>query len=282
MVNTELCKEDRYGSRKWDDTDKCRAEVNSCLKGLQSENMLTKDQVTALKMITPRAPTARPTLKAHKDPLKIRLIINTRGSATYKIAKEVAKQIKPLTEEVRSFIKDSGSFVETVKDLEISDEEHIISFDVEEMYTSLPKGDVLRVLKEQIQRQDFRPDIEKPALIRLAEMSVQHMHFRYGNNFFVQKDGLFIGSPASPAFAEIYLQALERNHVYKMVNSPRLWLRKVDDTFVITKHDPQQMLKELNSIHPQVKFTLEQEKEGKLAFLDCLIEREEKHLNIKI
>ena len=59
------------------------------------------------------------------------------------------------------------------------------------------------------------------------------------------------------AFAEIYLQALERNHVYKMVNSPRLWLRKVDDTFVITKHDPQQMLEELNSIHPQLKFTSE-------------------------
>ena len=53
----------------------------------------------------------RPTLKAHKTPLKVRLIINTQGAAFYKIVKFINKEIKELTTSGKSFIKDSATFV---------------------------------------------------------------------------------------------------------------------------------------------------------------------------
>ena len=49
-----------------------------------------------------------------------------------------------------------------------------------------------------------------------------------------QADGLFIGSPASPAYAELFVQRIEEHHVYQMIHAPRIWLRKVDDTFTIS------------------------------------------------
>ena len=66
-----------------------------------------------------------------------------------------------------------------------------------------------------------------------------------------------------------------------MLNPPKLWLRKVDDTFVITNEEPKEMLEYLNSIHPKIKFSVEEPKDNKLPFLDCEIKRN-KHGKIDI
>ena len=94
---------------------------------------------------------------------------------------------------------------------------------------------------------------------------------------------LFFGSPASPTFAELYIQKLEEDYVYKLHHLPRLWMRKVDDTFTISKHSMQDTLNELNAINNKVKFTAEEEDNGKIPFLDCFISREETgDLNMKV
>ena len=67
-----------------------------------------------------------------------------------------------------------------------------------------------------------------------------------------------------------------------MIHAPRLWLRKVDDTFTITKSNIEDTLMELNKIHPKIEFTAEQEEEGKIAFLDCTIYRNENKLETKV
>ena len=100
------------------------------------------------------------------------------------------------------------------------------------------------------------------------------MSFSCNGQYFDQKDGLFIGSPTSPAFAELYMQRVEEIHVYRMIHTPRLWLRKVDDTFVITKYDKRETLDELNKFNCKVQFTYESTTNNTLPFLDCLIKRD--------
>ena len=60
---------------------------------------------------------------------------------------------------------------------------------------------------------------------------------------------------------------------YKMIHAPRIWLRKVDDTFAISAHNTELILKELNAIHKDVQFTAEEELNLEIPFLDCLIKR---------
>ena len=59
-----------------------------------------------------------------------------------------------------------------------------------------------------------------------------------------------------------------------MLHAPRLWLRKVDDTFTISEHNVNDTLKELNDIHSAITFTAEEEANEQLPFLDCLIKIE--------
>ena len=189
----------------------------------------------------------------------------------YKIGKLLSKELRPLTTSGKSFIKDSKSFVENIKNEKLNDDEQFVSFDIKDMYPSLPKYDILTEIRNRINDNSFSTNINKSALIELAILSLEFMSFTIDQKYYNQKQGLFIGAPTSPCFAEIYIQKVEENHIYTMLNPPRLWYRKVDDTFAITSNDPTDTLQKLNNIDENIEFTMENPTEGSLQFLDCLI-----------
>ena len=169
------------------------------------------------------------------------------------------------------------------KEINIEKDEKIISFDIEDMYPTLPRADVIKEVERRILDDDFKTKVNKDALIRLAKLSMSYMSFKISNNYYEQAEGLFIGSPASPCFAEIFIQRIEETSIYKMVNAPRIWLRKVDDTFTVSKYKKEETIAELNKIHGKIKFTAEEECDGTLPFLDCLIFRnDENRLGTKV
>ena len=188
-------------------------------------------------------------MKIHKDPLKIRLIINTQNSPIYKIAKKISKELRPLIRSGKGYIKDTEQFDGKIRNAKLEEDETMISFDISDMHPSLSKQDVITEVVRRINGENFKPSMNKKALIELVIISVEFMSFSCNGQYFDQKDGLFIGPPTSPAFAELYIQRVEEIHVYRMIHTPRLWLRKVDDTFVITKYDKIETLDELNKFN---------------------------------
>ena len=63
---------------------------------------------------------------------------------------------------------------------------------------------------------------------------------------------------------------------FLLIHIPNLWIRYVDDVFAIWPHGDQalnEFLTHLNSQHPAIQFTMEKEKDQKIAFLDVQIER---------
>ena len=80
-----------------------------------------------------------------------------------------------------------------------------------------------------------------------------------------------MGSPVSPLVADLFLQEIETVALRSFVDPPRLWLRYVDDTFVIIKTNQVEAFhKFLNQQCDQIKFTVECENDQRsLHFLDC-------------
>jgi hypothetical protein len=72
------------------------------------------------------------------------------------------------------------------------------------------------------------------------------------------------------------MEHFEKQVISSAAKKPTRWYRYVDDTFVVWPHgkdELQTFLKHLNSIHQNIAFTMEVEKQGTLPFLDVLVKR---------
>ena len=94
-----------------------------------------------------------------------------------------------------------------------------------------------------------------------------------GNDVYRQEEGLAMGSPLSSVMANIYMEYFEDMALNSAPLRPTMWLRYVDDTFILWPHqeDVQVLLEHVNTIRPSIQFTMEKEKDNQLAFLDILI-----------
>ena len=80
--------------------------------------------------------------------------------------------------------------------------------------------------------------------------------------------------PASSTTVEIYMQAYERTAITTSLNPPKVWERFADDVFSILKRTPlENFFHHINNLHQNIKFTMKEESNGELAFLDTLLKR---------
>lgn len=87
-----------------------------------------------------------------------------------------------------------------------------------------------------------------------------------------------MGSPLSPVIANLFMEDFEEKALRTATLKPKLWLRYVDDTFVIWTHGKDRLtefLNHLNNIHEKIQFTMETEDRGQLPFLDVLVIKKE-------
>ena len=83
-----------------------------------------------------------------------------------------------------------------------------------------------------------------------------------------------MGGPASSTTAEIYMQAYERIAITTALHLPKVWERFVDGVYSILKRRYlENFFHHINNLHQNIKFTMEEESNGKLAFLDTLLKR---------
>ena len=101
-------------------------------------NSITAEELKQLEAKTSFVPPARPTLKVHEVPLKIRLVVNMQGSTSYRIAKLVEGIREKQTPMNRHFVQ--------AKSIKLESAKNILSFNVEDMYPSLPKTEVRGVI----------------------------------------------------------------------------------------------------------------------------------------
>src|SRR5436190_8870355 len=87
-----------------------------------------------------------------------------------------------------------------------------------------------------------------------------------------------MGSPLSGILSNIYLNFIENEYIFSQKNKYKdkivLYFRYVDDTLLLFDGNNRQLcllLNYLNGITPKLKFTLENEVEHRINFLDLTI-----------
>ena len=94
-----------------------------------------------------------------------------------------------------------------------------------------------------------------------------------------------MGSPLGPLFANVFMSDFERKHMKALRDrGVKLWLRYVDDVFAAldNREEAMAILAFLNKQHPNIRFTIEHEKDNKLPFLDTCVERRRNKYSTRI
>ena len=111
----------------------------------------------------------------------------------------------------------------------------------------------------------------------LLELEVLNTVFVFNGRYYEQTEGLGMGLPLGPTFANIFMSYHEVNWLKNCPATfkPELYKRYVDDTFLLFRspEHPKQFLDYLNNQHPNIKFTMELEEQNKLSFLDLNVEK---------
>ena len=113
-------------------------------------------------------------------------------------------------------------------------------------------------------------------VLKVIDFCLSTTNFQYDHRHYKPIHGTAMGSPVSAVMANMVMEDLEERALTSLTNQPLFWKRFVDDVSTTTKPGSDQtFLEHLNSIEPCIKFTIERESEGKIAFLDSMIHRQE-------
>ena len=217
--------------------------------------------------------------KIHKQGTPLRPIVSCVESATQPLSRHLADILKPLSGLTPTHVKNSAHFVERLKDAPISTS-LMVSFDVVNLFGMIPVDEALVIIREKLENDEDleeRSAIPVNSLMELVTFCLKTAYFQLENQTYQQVDGVAMGSALSPIVSNIYMEHFEELALNTAQLKPDLWLRYVDDTFILWSHNEnvEALLTHMNSIRPSIQFTMEKESNGQLPFLDVLVERQD-------
>ena len=81
-------------------------------------------------------------------------------------------------------------------------------------------------------------------------------HFSFDSRHYLQVKGTAMGTHIAPSYANLFMDFLEQDFLQSAEEKPSLWLRLIDDIFLLWPHGPNsltQFLERLNSRYPVAK-----------------------------
>ena len=98
----------------------------------------------------------------------MRTIVSTIGTLAYRISKYLAEVIQPTLNKNNNKTQNSTSFVHEEKDWKIKPTETQVSFDLVNLYPSVPLDRSIQVIVESLQ--DFHAKLKKRAKLNLTDI----------------------------------------------------------------------------------------------------------------
>ena len=89
----------------------------------------------------------------------------------------------------------------------------LASFDVTNLYTNVPVDETMTILRNSLINTNRLGRIEIDELMQLLKTILKQNYFSYDNEYFMQEDGLAMGSPLSGILADLYLNHLSLIHI---------------------------------------------------------------------
>lgn len=221
--------------------------------------------------------------KVHKAGNPLRPIVSMVGTLFAGVSRYLADVLAPYGRDGASYVLNAADVVNGIQSIEDFTDGQLVSYDVDSLFTSIPVVESLEVIRGRLSGDPSvveRSKLQVCELIRLVEFCLTRCYFVFEGDVYIQNDGIAMGSSLSVVVANIYMFHFEemalQEGMSRGLQVPDVWMRYIDDILARFKGDAEDVrvyLDFLNSLRPTIKFTVEEENEGMLPFLDIAIRR---------
>ncbi|GJQ86009.1 hypothetical protein Trydic_g14953 [Trypoxylus dichotomus] len=159
-----------------------------------------------------------------------------------------------------SYILNSTHFVQIISEITLQPTDLLVSFDVTSLFTKVSIPDSLNIIEPLLEQDNKSAD-----LAHLIDKCLISTYYFFQGKFFKQI------SAAAQVVANIFMESLEFVALENSLLKPKARFRYVYDTFIIWSHGGDtldSLFDQLNIQHPDIKFTMEVEKNGVITFLE--------------
>jgi hypothetical protein len=236
--------------------------ITNLIKYLHHSDQISDKCKNYLINTSPRTPQLYLLPKIHKNkkPVPGRPIVSANNSPTEKISQLADHFLQPLVNKTRSYIRDTSDFIQHLEDIPLlPDNSLLCTVDVTSLYTNIPNQEGISACLNILDK--YRTDesaLTNDSIKSLLEYTLLMNNFDFNGRHFLQVGGTAMGTKVAPSFANIFMADFEETNVYTYNTQPRVWLRFIDDIFMVWDQGEEsltQFLHTLNNCHHSIKFT---------------------------
>ena len=254
--------------------------LNLFIRNLKEDNKIQKFEFFSLRCSEVCLARIYGLVKVHKINMPLRPIIAMCGTPTYNLSRYLVRYLSSIIEFPYT-LKNSTHFVERIRNIIVNDNESMVSYDVRNMYPSIPPKLAITCILDTFKDSTDLPyggidgnswtiDDVRTAL----EICFSAPFFIFQGTVYKQIFGLPIGDPLSSISSNFVMNQLETKALTSFLHPPKCWSRFVDDIFsIIQTQYINTFLEHLNNIIPSINFTTETENNNKISFLDVTVTR---------
>ncbi|CAJ0925960.1 unnamed protein product [Ranitomeya imitator] len=206
-----------------------------------------------------------------------RPIVASTDSVLNPLSKFLEKKIlTPYTKLTKSFILDTSDFLSKIRNISnIPPDSLLCTLDVNSLYTSIAHDRGVTAVSLTLQEVGIDRNTHDLCL-DLLNLVLRENFFLFEDDFFVQTCGTAMGSNVAPAYANLYMDHFEREHVYAnpiFQQNALVWYRYIDDIFCIWQGNHtslQGFYDAINTTLPELTFTLTHH-DSEITFLDTKV-----------
>ena len=268
-----------YTRLEHEPTEDFHLEVKNFVQDMWQNTEIDDSVQSYLMRDTKKTPQLYLLPKIHKGTLPPpgRPIISANGCPTEKISRFVDHFLNPTCKYLRSFVQDTTHFLQLINNLGLLPMNCLlVTMDVSSLYTNITIDEGIEAARIALSKHRPTPNIKPTnvSLITLLGLVLKKNNFQFNGVNFLQIGGTAMGTKVAPSFAITYMGAFEEKHVYTYRLQPLMYIRYIDDIFIIWQHganELEEFFTHMNSSSEHIKFTTETSTK-QIAFLDSLVE----------
>ena len=239
--------------------------INNTIKQFAKEKLLPMQVAKTLITEDPKTARFYYLPKVHKinypterTDVPGRPIISSINSPSSAIAQFVDYHLQPITQKLKSYIKDTTDFLTKLEAIGTLPKDSIlVTMDVKSLFTNIPHTEGIKAVANALEAEQDK-NISTRVIIKFLSLILNLNNFTFNDENVLQIKGCTMGAKSSPSYANIFMGKFEEDNIYPLLKDNIVcYFRFIDDIFFIWTGSEQHLhdvIANVNQVHNSIKF----------------------------